>query len=870
MSLTCTANGADGTADTVVITVSADNDAPTANAGTDQTGSDEGDVITLAGSGTDPESESLSYAWTQTDSTGISITLSDSTAAGPTFTAPQSTATYTLTFSLVVTDATGAASSADTVDVTITADNDAPTADAGSAQTVAEGATVTLDGSGSSDPEGESLTYTWSQTAGTSITISDTSAVSPTFVAVEASTDYTVTLQLSVTDNTNTAVTDSVVITVTADNDAPSFDSSAVTSATEDSEYSYTVTTSDPEGDTVTVTCTTCPSWLSYSGGVLSGTPGDSDVGANSVELTATDQVNSVTQSFTVTVANINDVGTITLSGTPTEDQVLTATVADDDGLSGVTVTYEWQRSSDASTWSTISGATSSTYTLTQSDVANYMRVIAVWTDAQGGSESHSAMISTTVANVNDDNTGTPTMSGTTTEDQTLTADASPLDGNDEDGMTGSSYSYQWQGCTTSDSSSCSDLSGATSSTYTLGDTVAGGYVRVAVSYTDDYSTTETVYSAMSAQITNVNDDPTGSVTISGTAEEDQVLTASNDIADNDGMGTITYTWSNGQTGTSITLGQSDVNTAITVTASYTDAQGTTESVTSSATSAVANVNDAGTGLSLGSTDDASDPDEGDTLSVSGTLADDDGVTGAAPTYSWSTGDTTSSITLGQGDVGDTISVTISYTDDLGGSNTITLTADSDVDNVNDDPTGSVTISGTPTEDEVLTASNDIADEDGLGTITYTWSNGDTGATTTLGQSDVGTTITVTASYTDAYGASESVTSSATTAVANVNDAGSGLSLGSDGDVADPDQGDTLSVTGTLADEDGVTGASPTYLWSTGDTTSSITLSQGDVGDTISVTISYTDDQSESNTICLLYTSPSPRDVEESRMPSSA
>ncbi|SVC76448.1 uncharacterized protein METZ01_LOCUS329302, partial [marine metagenome] len=46
------------------------------------------------------------------------------------------------------------------------------------------------------------------------------------------------------------------------------------------------------------------------------------------------------------------------------------------------------------------------------------------------------------------------------------------------------------------------------------------------------------------------------------------------------------------------------------------------------------------------------------------------------------------------------------------------------------------------------------------------WSNGDTGSTTTLGQSDVGSTITVTASYTDAYGASESSTSAATSAVA--------------------------------------------------------------------------------------------------------
>ena len=86
--------------------------------------------------------------------------------------------------------------------------------------------------------------------------------------------------------------------------------------------------------------------------------------------------------------------------------------------------------------------------------------------------------------------------------------------------------------------------------------------------------------------------DPTGSVTIGGTARQGETLTASNDLADADGLETITYSWSNGQTGSSITLGQGDVGETITVTASYTDTLGTEESVASSATSAVANVND--------------------------------------------------------------------------------------------------------------------------------------------------------------------------------------------------------------------------------------------------------------------------------------
>ena len=60
-----------------------------------------------------------------------------------------------------------------------------------------------------------------------------------------------------------------------------------------------------------------------------------------------------------------------------------------------------------------------------------------------------------------------------------------------------------------------------------------------------------------------------------------------------------------------------------------------------------------------------------------------------------------------------------------------------------------------------LTASNTLADEDGLGEISYQWSadgeaiSGATSATYTLTQSEVGKKITVTASYTDEQGTAE-------------------------------------------------------------------------------------------------------------------
>jgi methionine-rich copper-binding protein CopC len=90
--------------------------------------------------------------------------------------------------------------------------NQAPTANAGIDQTVVQGATVTLNGSASSDSDGTITTYAWSQTGGTTVTLSSTSVVQPTFTAPAA--PATLTFQLIVTDNGSLTGSDTVVITV--------------------------------------------------------------------------------------------------------------------------------------------------------------------------------------------------------------------------------------------------------------------------------------------------------------------------------------------------------------------------------------------------------------------------------------------------------------------------------------------------------------------------------------------------------------------------------------------------------------------------------------------------------------------------------
>jgi Tol biopolymer transport system component len=115
-----------------------------------------------------------------------------------------------------------------------------------------------------------------------------------------------------------------------------------------------------------------------------------------------------------------------------------------------------------------------------------------------------------------------------------------------------------------------------------------------------------------------------------------------------------------------------------------------------------------------------------------------------------------------------------------GGAQSVTQQFAINVSPVNDVPTGTVTITGTVAEDQVLTASNTLADADGLGTISYQWQRdgvdvaGASGAAYTLGAADVGHTLDVVASYTDGQGTPESVTSAATAAVTNVNDPPSG------------------------------------------------------------------------------------------------
>ncbi|MBW2107666.1 MAG: PQQ-binding-like beta-propeller repeat protein [Deltaproteobacteria bacterium] len=210
--LTVTDNGGSQSSDTCIVNVTSSNEPPLADAGPDQQVGG-GDLVTLsAGGSTDSDGVISAYRWMQI--WGDPVTLSDQTAVEPTFAAPEQEDGRAVIFELTVTD-NGGLQSSDTCIVNVSNSNTAPTADTGPAQDILEGATVTLDGSNSSDSDGEIMAYRWAQTAGPPVALSVPGAQAPTFVAPPVGPQGTVLgFRLTVTDDAGLRSGQETTITV--------------------------------------------------------------------------------------------------------------------------------------------------------------------------------------------------------------------------------------------------------------------------------------------------------------------------------------------------------------------------------------------------------------------------------------------------------------------------------------------------------------------------------------------------------------------------------------------------------------------------------------------------------------------------------
>ena len=172
---------------------------------------------------------------------------------------------------------------------------------------------------------------------------------------------------------------------------------------------------SDVDGDPMTVINLTS-SKGSFSAfdpmtGTWTFTPNSHYHGAVDVQYEVSDGLGSVagTQSFSLSAVNDVPTGALNLSGNTFKGALLTAssTVADADGLGSLS--YVWQSSNDGVNWSAISGATSTTYTLSVADVGLQVRAVLSYTDGDGTLEQVASIATAAVSDrvigtINNDN----------------------------------------------------------------------------------------------------------------------------------------------------------------------------------------------------------------------------------------------------------------------------------------------------------------------------------------------------------------------------------------------------------------------------------------------------------------------------------
>jgi hypothetical protein len=494
---------------------------------------------------------------------------------------------------------------------------------------------------------------------------------------------------------------------------------------------------------------------------------------------------------FTPNAPVNNTPGSVNVTGTATQNQALTANVADADGLTGVTINYQWQQSSNGTTWTNITGATNQTLSLAQAQVGNRVRVTANYTDALGSSESLTSTASGVVANVNDP--GALTVNGITSQGNTLTANVA-----DPDGLP-STIAYQWQ--QSSNGTTWTNISGATTQTLSLTNSFVGQQVRVNAIYTDVLGANESILS---------NPTPI----ISATAQTQSLFTTQTPVVTNatDGSGSA----GDYELGMEFRSSKPGTIDAIRYYKAASETGTHTGRIWSAATgqqlATVTFTNETGSGWQQQTLDTPLDIQANTTYIVSVNANTHYVATSNGLATTLTNGDL-SAVADGSNGVYNTTpgSLPIQSFNNANYFRDIVFTPNAPVNNT----PGSVNVTGTATQNQALTAN--VADADGLTgvTINYqwqqssngtTWTNitGATNQTLSLAQAQVGNRVRVTANYTDALGSSESLTSTASGVVANVNDPGT---LAISGVAA---QGNTL--TANVADPDGLP-STIAYQW---------------------------------------------------------
>ncbi|NWG04500.1 MAG: putative Ig domain-containing protein [Syntrophaceae bacterium] len=275
-----------------------------------------------------------------------------------------------------------------------------PNANAGPDQTVkatsSAGASVTLNGSGSWDPDGDPLTFNWSGPFGTA------TGMNPTVILPTGNN----TITLTVTDTLGATGTDTVVVTVVPNN-SPVLDPIGNKQVNEGQLLQFTITASDPDGDALTYEASNLPTGATFDGTArtFQWTPGYDQAGSyQNVLFRVTDSGTpplSASEAITITVGNVNRPPVLDPIGNKqvNEGQLLqfTITASDPDGDA---LTYEASNLPTGAIFDPVSQKFSWIPTYDQG-VKSYTDIEFTVTDNGSPNELDFELIKITVGNVN-------------------------------------------------------------------------------------------------------------------------------------------------------------------------------------------------------------------------------------------------------------------------------------------------------------------------------------------------------------------------------------------------------------------------------------------------------------------------------------
>jgi hypothetical protein len=454
------------------------NKVPVANAGPDLTVA-QFDLVLLTGNrSVDLDGDELTYRWSLKAPVGSAALLNNTNGIDTQFTA-DAAGDYVIT--LIVSDGTDD-SPIDSVIVSATqrvpGENTAPIAAAGNDENVQRGTTVQLDGTGSSDADGDLLTFLWKideRPSGSTAVLSSTSAPRPAFI-VDMDGDYSVSLVVS--DGQISSLPDTISISAFSDNTPPianagpdqtvalgskvQLDASASSDADGD-EISYLWrVVSKPNGSAATLSSTTA------------ATPDFSaDLeGAYVIELIANDGAfDSAPDALTIT-ATKNNLPPVAHAGTNTTVSVGTAVVlsgsqsydSNDDPL-----TYRWSWvNKPAGSTIAFSSATTMTPTVTPDVEGTYIAQLIV-NDGEVDSASDSVTITATLSNV-------PPVAKAGADQAVTTGTLVTLDGGTSSDADANPLTYVWT-FTSRPAGSVATLAASTTATPTFTADLNGTYV---------------------------------------------------------------------------------------------------------------------------------------------------------------------------------------------------------------------------------------------------------------------------------------------------------------------------------------------------------------------------------------------------------